>query len=311
MTKYFVHPFASGGDKTAVPDEAQVDGSVSYSTGWGFDYERNPDPLVDPLTKDVPRDQSNQLGFDVTENIKFFQDFTAPEWSAAKVAISGYPRNARVAVAGIIYISTVADNISTPGASSTWITSGETDPTLVAIAALTPTANEFIYFTAPDVAATAAVTSFGRSWLAAPSAGDGLALLGIGTAGTGVEGLVAFANDAQVNAGTDAPIVLNPRQLRLGFSASISDNGFVLFPSWLGGFGICWGTVSVLRNSPAAVPLPFPNNNFIFAAGFAERVARSDVECSTTRVSPNLAWVHYHHDGGGSIVNCWYFGIGN
>ena len=34
-------PFALSGDKTAIPDDIQVNGSVSYTEGWGIDYAKN------------------------------------------------------------------------------------------------------------------------------------------------------------------------------------------------------------------------------------------------------------------------------
>ncbi|HCT5884303.1 TPA: phage tail protein, partial [Proteus mirabilis] len=40
MTKIFKIPFATQGDKTVVPVEIQTDGSVSYTQGYGYDYER-------------------------------------------------------------------------------------------------------------------------------------------------------------------------------------------------------------------------------------------------------------------------------
>ena len=305
--KYFAKPFANGGDKTAVPDNAQPDGSVSYDTGWTYDYERNPDPTIDPLTKDIPRDQSNQLAYDITSNLKFIQDFTAPEWSSLR---GGYPRNARVALASVVYISTVDANTSTPGISGTWITTGDTDPTLVAIANLTPGANQYIYFTGTDIAALASITSFGRDWNAAANAGVGLGLLGITTAGTSTDGLVSFATDAQVNAGTNSPIVANPRQLRMGLSISLLANGYVLLPSWLGGWGIAWGTVNVPRNGNQYAFLPFPTSCLAFGAGFAQDMGRGDISCGAQKVDNTRGLVYYHRDSGGPSVDCWYFAVG-
>lgn len=46
MTKIFKIPFATQGDKTVVPIEIQTDGSVSYTQGYGYDYER--DQVTDP-----------------------------------------------------------------------------------------------------------------------------------------------------------------------------------------------------------------------------------------------------------------------
>lgn len=312
MPKYFVHPFAESGDKTAVPDNAQVDGSVSYDTGWTFDYERDPDPLVDPLTKDIPRDQSNQLAFDITENIKFIQDNTVPEWSSVRAGAGGYPKNARLINGGVIYISTVNSNSSTPGASSTWIIGGETDPTLVAIAALTPTTNQLIYFTNTDIAAVATITSFGRSLIAANNDSAGRSVLGILLSTDTQEGLIREATDSEVNSGASVDAAVTPRQLRLGFSISLGPAGYAFLPSWLGGWGVQWDITGFAdRNVTTVKSLSFPSNCYFFACGFADNIGRGDVSIGGKTTSNTTAEIYYHRDSGGGSVPVWWFALGN
>ncbi len=53
------------------------------------------------------------------------------------------------------------------------------DATLATIAALTPTTDQFVYFTGTDTAATATVTSFARTLLAASSQGAAQTVLGL------------------------------------------------------------------------------------------------------------------------------------
>ena len=166
--KYFQTPFAENGDKTVVPDAPQVDGSVSYDTGYGYDYERDPNPLVDPLTKDIERDKMNQLFNDVTGTLRQIQrSGGAPKWYAARATDGGYPKGAAVEYTdGKLYSSTADGNTTeptTPGAL--WTLQSTLDPTLQTIANLTPGANQYIYFTAPDVAAVADITSFARTFL--------------------------------------------------------------------------------------------------------------------------------------------------
>jgi hypothetical protein len=63
--KTFLVPFASGGDRTpAIPDAQQSDGSVSYTTGYGPDYEKQLG--VDPDAKNIDRDSYNSLLYDIT-----------------------------------------------------------------------------------------------------------------------------------------------------------------------------------------------------------------------------------------------------
>lgn len=75
---YFRVPFAASGDILPIPEDAQGDGSVSYTEGFGFDYERN--PATDPAAKRIPRDQTNELYRAITEAIGQYQRFGFPEW---------------------------------------------------------------------------------------------------------------------------------------------------------------------------------------------------------------------------------------
>lgn len=55
MTTIFKTPFATQGDKASIPVEIQPDGSVSYTQGYGYDYER--DQVTDPAAKDIEREK--------------------------------------------------------------------------------------------------------------------------------------------------------------------------------------------------------------------------------------------------------------
>lgn len=122
MLKYFRIPFATAGDKVAVPDASQPSGSVSYTDGFGPDYEL--DPATDPAAKDVPRDESNQLYFDVTNAIKEYQEFGVPDFITAAlnggVAFS-YAKYARVLYSdGFVYESKIAANTDLPTVAASW-----------------------------------------------------------------------------------------------------------------------------------------------------------------------------------------------
>jgi hypothetical protein len=127
MPKFFLQPFATAGDKTAIPEPVQVSGSVSYNQGWGPDYSR--EQGVDPLAKDVPREQTNQVYFDITDNLAFWQRNGAPLWvTAAENGGSplAYSRGAIVRYRANpgdpyrTYVNQVDANTNTPG-SAGWI----------------------------------------------------------------------------------------------------------------------------------------------------------------------------------------------
>lgn len=71
MTKFYIAPFGEDGDLLAIPDDVQIDGSVSYESGFGIDYQKNLNS--DPDAKAIPRRQFNQLMYDATKNIQQYQ----------------------------------------------------------------------------------------------------------------------------------------------------------------------------------------------------------------------------------------------
>lgn len=76
-TPFIQVPFATSGDKTVVPIPTQSDGSVSYTTGFGPDYELGPS---DPAKKDVPRNQTNQLFNDLSTIAQEYQVWGVPNF---------------------------------------------------------------------------------------------------------------------------------------------------------------------------------------------------------------------------------------
>jgi hypothetical protein len=252
MAKYFSTPFAENGDKTPVPDETQPTGEVSYDSGYTFDYER---PYDDPQYKDIEREKLNQLLFDITEAVgQMQQDGGAPQWF---IIPGGYPRDSRVEHNGVIWTSTVNGNTAEPGAVgvTTWIQSGQTDPTIIAMAALTPLANQMIYFTGQDQAAVTAITSFGRQLLAAANGGDGLTALGVANATESIVGLIREATQNEVNTGANVDAAVKPYQLRSGFTFSVGNPTYIKAPDWLGGWILGCGSTAIAGNTTSPVNL--------------------------------------------------------
>ncbi|WP_168428229.1 phage baseplate protein [Erwinia amylovora] len=116
MTKVFKTPFAAQGDRTAVPVETQADGSVSYSQGYGYDYER--DQTTDPAAKDIEREKMNALFHDVTEAVGEIQTFGTANWSEDG---KPYPIRSLVYYGKRVWQSKIENNNEEPGKGSGWI----------------------------------------------------------------------------------------------------------------------------------------------------------------------------------------------
>ena len=125
MVKLFLNPFASSGDKTTIPEAVQVDGSVSYPEGWGADYSK--DPTSDPLAKNIPRNETNQLYFDITDALRAYQTEGIPPFiTSAENGGVPYPYGAGTMVryddggGFLCYISLVDANVDLPSVASSW-----------------------------------------------------------------------------------------------------------------------------------------------------------------------------------------------
>lgn len=121
ISGYFDEVFGNAGNLTVVPDAVQIDGSISYTDGWGAFYSQ--DPAVDPSTALlIDRAQTNQLFFDVTSALQYFQQGNAAAFITSTMnggSPYSYPAGAVVLNSGVTYVSLVNTNTDTPP-SSQW-----------------------------------------------------------------------------------------------------------------------------------------------------------------------------------------------
>lgn len=125
MAYFFVYPFGTSGNKTTVPTSGSISGSMSYEFGFTTNYEL--ELGVDAGALPVPRDQTNQLYFDITTAIRQYQTLSVPDWIASVDNLGSpfsYGIYARVrydAGGGVqVYENQVANNTAVPGVDSTW-----------------------------------------------------------------------------------------------------------------------------------------------------------------------------------------------
>lgn len=153
MARFFRFPWATSGDRTEVPFDTDPSGFVSYAEGYGPDYEITPG---DPGWKAVPRDETNGLYYDLTDNIRQYQLNGAPDWhpAAANAGVAiNYPLNAIVRHNDVVYRSLIANNTVEPGTDATkWA------PDSVIGAATTVVAGITRYATEAEAAARTSTT---------------------------------------------------------------------------------------------------------------------------------------------------------
>lgn len=74
------------------------------------------------------------------------------------------------------------------------------------------------------------------------------------------KGILKLATQALTDARADDLTAVTPKKLGNGFVVSMAANGYIKFPSWLGGWLIQWGTAASVSTSGTAVtfPIAFP-----------------------------------------------------
>jgi len=87
-------------------------------------------------------------------------------------------------------------------------------------------------------------------------------------------GTAKIATQVQTDMGTDDATIVTPKKLRWGFQIQKVANGYIVFPSWLGGLVIQWGIISgTTGNYSALYPIAFPNGVFQVVVSMADKSA--------------------------------------
>nr|WP_047284170.1 phage tail protein [Pseudomonas protegens] len=126
-------------------------------------------------------------------------------------------------------------------------------------------------------------------------------------------GTAFIASQADVNLGSDATKIITPKQLRLGFSISLAANGYLAFPSWLGGVIIQWGNTNPLSATVQTTnyPLAFPNVCLVVASNIVSVSAMNEYGLTVTaKTSSSFNAVCKTYNGGSANQPANYIAIG-
>lgn len=308
VAKTFLVPFAANGDRTpAIPNAQQSDGSVSYTTGYGPDYEKQLG--VDPGAKNISREAFNSALNDITVALQEVQSgLGLPPFSttfAAALPGGGYPRGAIVpradaagywlnqnagvttadpTTAGSGWVPLSVSGTFTQALTNTNVTLSPTNGafrTIVLTGALTaniiltlPTWSGYNWVV--DNRCTGAFTvSLKTATQSTPVVIPASVVSSVFCDGTDIKlhilqatetlfGGSTVATQANLNAGTDDAKIVTAKKLRFGFVSAFGNNGYIVFPQWLGGFIIQWIRTTTLGSQGASstFPIPFPNACF-------------------------------------------------
>lgn len=126
--RYIRTPFGSSGDRAAIPNDAQPDGSVSQVEGFGINYQL--DPATDPDALNVPRDKFNEIEYGNQVAIQQLQQESDPQFITTSDnggTPYSYKAGVRVRFTGgwagageLVYYSLVNANNTSPTDATKW-----------------------------------------------------------------------------------------------------------------------------------------------------------------------------------------------
>lgn len=86
-----------------------------------------------------------------------------------------------------------------------------------------------------------------------------------------LRGVLRVGTQAEVDVGTLDDVAVTPAKLRWGFAVSLALNGYIVFPTWMGGLIIQWGNGAFDSNKDMTMAIAFTTS--FFAAVVSDRMS--------------------------------------
>jgi phage-related tail fiber protein len=128
-------------------------------------------------------------------------------------------------------------------------------------------------------------------------------------------GTAKVASDVQMLDGANDLVMLTPKKARKGFAISLAENGYIAFPTWLGGVIFQWGVIPVVAVDtvvPLSFTLAFPGSCLGGVVVGNRATAVSGGTSSWYFASPTKTGATLVHDGSnGGTMGAYWFSWGN
>ena len=125
-----------------------------------------------------------------------------------------------------------------------------------------------------------------------------------------VAGIAEICTLADLFVGSSDTVVATPLKLRSGFAAVFATNGFISFPSWLGGLIIQWGLINVPLASTASVVFPVAFN-YVRNVQITMASASFDAQAANYVDSVGTSGFNLTNKSPSSNANFYWLAIGN